>query len=239
MATDPQPDAGRAVWVRNGPIEHRSIEFTTWVAPAAAVIAAVVAAWIGASNRIALAQSERRAKIDAQLSDKRQKLYTETATLAAVPGAFMVWAHLAGPLEVIAGVEVAPAGFALITAAPSSVFVALVSPGTTRWCVERWRERQHGFRELAPEIRELRPVLVHEDDDAVADARGRLFDLETKLRRLGVSALYPKTEVDYAIFIEMAERGAWKEARKTFPVPKKQRRPTGQPGPAENRAELG
>ena len=51
------------------------MELTTWLAPAAAVFAAVVVAWIGASNRKALAQSERRANIDAQLSDKRQKLY--------------------------------------------------------------------------------------------------------------------------------------------------------------------
>ena len=53
------------------------MELTPWVAPAAAVLAAVVVAWIGASNRRALAQSERRANIDAQLSDKRQKLYAE------------------------------------------------------------------------------------------------------------------------------------------------------------------
>ena len=53
------------------------MELTTWLAPAAAVLAAVVVAWIGASNRKALAQSERRANIDAQLSDKRQKLYSE------------------------------------------------------------------------------------------------------------------------------------------------------------------
>ena len=53
------------------------MELTPWVAPAAAVLAAVVAAWIGASNLRALAQSERRASIDAQLSDKRQKLYAE------------------------------------------------------------------------------------------------------------------------------------------------------------------
>ena len=58
-------------------MERRLMEVTTWVAPAAAVLAAIVAAWIGASNRRALAQSERRANIDAQLSDKRQKLYTE------------------------------------------------------------------------------------------------------------------------------------------------------------------
>ena len=51
------------------------MELTTWIAPAAAVFAAVVAAWIGASNRRALGQSERRANIDAQLSDKRQELY--------------------------------------------------------------------------------------------------------------------------------------------------------------------
>ena len=53
------------------------MELTSWVAPAAVVLAAVVAAWVGASNRRALAQSERRANIDAQLSDKRQKLYAE------------------------------------------------------------------------------------------------------------------------------------------------------------------
>ena len=53
------------------------MEFTIWVAPAAAVLAAIVAAWIGAFNRRALAQSERRASIDAQLSDKRQELYAE------------------------------------------------------------------------------------------------------------------------------------------------------------------
>ena len=105
--------------------------------------------------------------------------------------------HLAGPLEVIAGVEVGPAGFALIAAVPLSVFGALVSPRVTRWHLARWRQRQHAFRELAPEIRELRAVLVHEDD-GVVDARDRILDLETRLRRLGISTLCPKTEVDYA-----------------------------------------
>ena len=52
------------------------MELTTWVAPAAAVLAAVVAAWIGAANRRALAQLERRANIDAQLGEKRRELYT-------------------------------------------------------------------------------------------------------------------------------------------------------------------
>ena len=61
----------------SGSLQSVMMELTTWVAPAAAVLAAVVAAWIGASNRQALARAERRANIDAQLSDKRQKLYTE------------------------------------------------------------------------------------------------------------------------------------------------------------------
>lgn len=79
------------------------MELTTWVAPGAAVLAAVVAAWIGAASRRALAQSERRANvelaqsqrranIDAQLSDKRQKLYTEVLepwVLAITPD--VVW----------------------------------------------------------------------------------------------------------------------------------------------------
>lgn len=57
------------------------MELATWLGPAigatAAVIAAGVAAWIGAANRKALAQSERRANIDTQLGDKRRELYME------------------------------------------------------------------------------------------------------------------------------------------------------------------
>ena len=56
------------------------MEFTAWLGPmiaaAAAVVAAGIAAWIGAANRRALAQFERRANIDTQLSDKRRELYT-------------------------------------------------------------------------------------------------------------------------------------------------------------------
>ena len=59
------------------PTERARWNSRPWIAPAAALLAAIVAVWIGASNRRALADSERRANIDAQLSDKRQELYWE------------------------------------------------------------------------------------------------------------------------------------------------------------------
>ena len=53
------------------------MNMTTWLAPAIGAVVALVVAWIGAANRNALAQSERRAKLDAQLGDKRRELYIE------------------------------------------------------------------------------------------------------------------------------------------------------------------
>ena len=138
-------------------------------------------------------------------------------TLGLTASVLTIWAERAGPLEVVAGLEVGPAGFALAAAALLGVFGALVSPTVIQWCLVRWGVRQRQFKKLAPEIRSLRAVLIHDDDDVV-NARDRCFDLETRLRHLGVSSLGPKTEIDYSIFIEMAERGAWREARRRFPA---------------------
>ena len=140
-----------------------------------------------------------------------------TGTLGLTASVLTIWAERAGPLEVVAGLEVGPAGFALTAAAMLGVFGALVSPTAIQWCLARWRVRQRQFRELALEIRSLRAVLIH-DDDHVVKARDRCLDLETRLRRLGISSLGPKTEIDHSIFIELAERGAWREARRRFPA---------------------
>lgn len=51
--------------------------FSVWVAPVIALVGVVVAAWIGATNRRTLAQLQRQAQVEAQLSEKRHELYTE------------------------------------------------------------------------------------------------------------------------------------------------------------------
>ena len=142
-----------------------------------------------------------------------------TATLGLTASVLTIWAERAGPLEVVAGLEVGPAGFALVAAILLGAFGALVSPTATPWCLARWRVRQRQFRELEPEIRALRPALIH--DDRFDGDTDRVHDVEAKLRRLGMSILSPKTAVDYARFIEMAERGAWRDARRRFPAPPK------------------
>ncbi|MCY4634536.1 MAG: hypothetical protein OXG04_08560 [Acidobacteria bacterium] len=141
-----------------------------------------------------------------------------TATLGLVASVLTIWAERAGPLEVVAGLEVGPAGFAVVAAVLLGVFGALVSPTVSQWCLARWSVRQRQFRELAPVIRALRPALIH-DDRGYRD-QDLALDVEVRLRRLGLSVLSPKTEVDYARFIEMAERGAWREARRRFPAAK-------------------
>ena len=129
-----------------------------------------------------------------------------------------IWASRVGPLQVLTGLEVGAAGLALVAAVPAGVVASMVMPTVARWFLTFWGRRQRKFRELAPAIRELRHELKGEYlGDGDLDLA---LDVETRLRRLGISILAPRAEVGagYAALIEMAERGAWKEARRRFPA---------------------
>ena len=138
------------------------------------------------------------------------------ASVIAIDG----WLRDRGPESVFGSLEVHPAGWALISAVSVGVFGALVSP----WILPRLQKRKHEFMRLGSEIRAMRTVLIHKDDELVMSPKDRLFDLGTRLERLGVDLLGPKDEVDYAAFIEMAERGAWREARRRFPLGRRRQR---------------
>ena len=163
----------------------------------------------------------------------RQRLRTlggcVIGAITLTSGVLTIRAELAGPLEVVAGLEVGPAGFALATGALLGVFASVIMPTVAQWYLARWPSPRRRFRELAPAVRTLRHVLfehtTRSDDDPDPEL-DQAFDVEIRLQRLGISILAPGNPADYAVLIELAERGAWREARRKFPT---ERRPC--PGP--------
>lgn len=149
--------------------------------------------------------------------------------MAIVADVMGIWtARSDESLKVIGEVELHPAGWALLAAAFTGLWGALVVPTLVeRWWTARHQERIRRFKALLPEIVEVRAGLRRdspleggprqEDDPEYWTDLFRQKDLEAKLRTLGI-ALYSVKYDEYSILIDMAERGAAGEAQKRFGV---------------------
>ena len=146
--------------------------------------------------------------------------------VANVIGIWTAWSDES--LKVVGEVELHPAGWALLAAAFTGLWGALVvRPLFERWWTAPRRDRIQRFKALLPEIIEVRAGFRRDspleggprpknDPKYWSDLFGQK-DLQAKLRTLGIE-LYSVKYDEYSVLIDMAERGAVSEAQRRFPL---------------------
>ena len=156
-----------------------------------------------------------------------------SAALGVTASVLAIVAKLSKPLKVLGDMEVHATAWVLVATVFFGMFGASLHQVIDRWVFAPRRERVSRFQQLKPEVdrvlqnlyrgirdRPHRSQPAHSSYAENVEMLQLTSALNVRLRAIGVGPTTGLDPEEYLILVDMMERGALREARKRFPLPK-------------------